>query len=440
MTANDDIALPLAGQAADGGPRSLFRRQPSGAARRVRAQRVALFGLFGCGNLGNDGSLEAMLDLLRRSRPEAELFCICHDPALVAQTHRVATVPISWSRHLVGRPRRIDRLLMKIPGKLVDVVQTLRYIRKADLMIVPGTGILDDFGERPYGMPFDIFRWCLAARIVGARIAFASIGAGPIGNSLSRWLMKSAARLAHYRSYRDELSRDFMDSIGFDTSRDAIYPDIVFRMRPPPAAPAREPRGPRRLTVGIGVMSYYGWYGFAKGGEEIFASYIGRLARFVTHLLDGGHDIRILTGELADWTAVEALMREIAVSRPGLPPARIAAEPVQSLRDLMEQISLTDAVVATRFHNIVCALKVGKPTLSLGYSRKNDVLMAEMGLGDYCQHVETFDLEKLVDQFARLIEHRAEHEETIRNRTRLFEDRLSEQDATLVTMSMSASR
>ena len=30
-------------------------------------------------------------------------------------------------------------------------------------MIEPGTGILDDFGEGPYGMPFDLFGWCLVA-------------------------------------------------------------------------------------------------------------------------------------------------------------------------------------------------------------------------------------------------------------------------------------
>jgi hypothetical protein len=43
------------------------RRQRSIAA----APRVALFGLFGSGNIGNDGSLEAMLRYLRTAHPDA---------------------------------------------------------------------------------------------------------------------------------------------------------------------------------------------------------------------------------------------------------------------------------------------------------------------------------------------------------------------------------
>src|SRR5690606_2129021 len=41
--------------------------------RRIPPKRIGVFGLFGCGNAGNDGSLEAMLLFLRRVRPDAEL-------------------------------------------------------------------------------------------------------------------------------------------------------------------------------------------------------------------------------------------------------------------------------------------------------------------------------------------------------------------------------
>ena len=74
-------------------------------------------------------------------------------------------------------------------------------------------------------------------------------------------------------------------------------------------------------------------------------------------------------------------------------------QPAASLRDVMEQIAETDLVVATRFHNVVCALKLARPTVSLGYARKNDVLLAEMGLGAFCQHVEAIDLDLLKTQF-----------------------------------------
>jgi polysaccharide pyruvyl transferase WcaK-like protein len=139
-------------------------------------------------------------------------------------------------------------------------------------------------------------------------------------------------------------------------------------------------------------MSHYGWYGFARGGEAIFAAYIEKLAKFVVHLLDNGHDVRLLTRELTEKTAVDALVEEVGRARPDVPSSRMIAEPSYSLHELMLQISAVDIVVATRFHNIVCALKLGRPTISLGYSRKNDVLMEEMGLGAVCQHVDSSTL------------------------------------------------
>ena len=108
------------------------------------------------------------------------------------------------------------------------------------MLIVPGTGILGEFRDRPLGMPLALFGWCLAAKLCGARIAFVSVGAGPIEHPLSRWLIKSAAAMAQYRSYRDTSSKKFMESIGFDTRNDAVYPDLAFKLPAPRiAAPAR---------------------------------------------------------------------------------------------------------------------------------------------------------------------------------------------------------
>jgi polysaccharide pyruvyl transferase WcaK-like protein len=406
-------------------------RVPRPGVRRAQKKppRIALFGLFGCGNLGNDGSLEAMLEFLRRARPDAEFFCICDRPDLVARKFGLVARPISRSRHQSGVLRKLDRLFVRIPGKLVDLLETFRHIRSADVLIVPGTGILDDFGERPYGMPLDIFGWCLVARVVGARVAFVSIGAGPIQNRASLWLMLAAARLAHYRSYRDTLSKEFMENAGFDTSRDSVYPDVVFKL----GTPATPPRESGALTVGVGVMSYYGWYGFAAGGEAIFEGYVEKLAKFVIHLLDNGHSVRLLTGEMTDSTAVDALLRKVGDARPNIQASRMVAEPSCSLHDLMRQIAVVDLVVATRYHNVVCALKMGKPTISLGYSRKNDVLMGAMGLGAFCQHVERFDLDALIGQFSSLTVLRDHYGRRIAAQIRDFEAQLRRQDELLLS-------
>jgi polysaccharide pyruvyl transferase WcaK-like protein len=398
-----------------------------GTALQRAPSRIALFGFFGCGNLGNEGSLEAIARFLRRERPEAELSCVCGEPDVVKETFGIETLPIRRNGPARGLSGTINRLLLKIPGKLADFARAFGHVRKADVMIIPGTGILDDFGERPAGMPYDIFKWCLAARLAGTRIAFVSIGAGPIRNRLSCFLMTSAARLAHYRSYRDFQSRQFMEGVGFDTRGDPVYPDLAFGLPAPMPSP-RAPEG--ALRVGIGVMAYRGWYCFEGGGQSIFSRYIGKLADFVVHLLDGGYDIRLLTGDDEDSIAVDALLAAVRNIRPA---STLAHEQVRSLSDVMEQMALTDVVVATRFHNIVCALKMCRPTISLSYARKNDVLMAEMGLGEYCQHVENFDVETLVSQFSRLVADREKHEQGIRARIAEFREQIEKQDACLLS-------
>ena len=46
----------------------------------------------------------------------------------------------------------------------------------------------------------------------------------------------------------------------------------------------------------------------------------------------------------------------------------------------MREIAPVGTVVAIRYHNVISALKLSKPTLSLSYATKHDVLMADMGL------------------------------------------------------------
>ena len=59
-------------------------------------------------------------------------------------------------------------------------------------------------------------------------------------------------------------------------------------------------------------------------------------------------------------------------------------------------------VVATRFHNVLLALRLGIPVQSIAYEGKNDALMQSMGLGAYCQSIDSLDLARLLQQVERL--------------------------------------
>ena len=398
---------------------------------RVKApsKRIGLLGLFGIGNLGNDGSMEAMLLFLRRTCSQAELICICPQPEKIGNIYQASTLPFGSSSAPSRWFAAVDRLFMGVPRGAAAALQATKRVRHLDLLIIPGTGALDDFATGPRGWPIGLFAWCLAAKLRGVKVAFVSIGAGPIPHPVSRWLMKSAARMASYRSYRDTVSKDFMQSIGFDVRDDAIYPDIAFKL--PGPQPSKALEGTRPLVVGVGVMTYFGWRGSGETGAAIYASYRQKITQFVLWLLDQGYRVRILMGEETDQRAVDDLLDSLAMERPGYSRNDVIAEPVHSLHDLMRQIAQVHVVVATRFHNIVCALKLGKPTISIGYAKKNDALMAEMGVGQFCQHIEELDVHLLVEQFEQLLSDREAYERKIREINLVFAERLARQEQIL---------
>jgi polysaccharide pyruvyl transferase WcaK-like protein len=222
-----------------------------------------------------------------------------------------------------------------------------------------------------------MFLLSASGRLFGTKVALVGVGANHINQPMTRWLFIRAARLAFYRSYRDAQSRDALREQGVDTSRDPVHPDLVFSLPFPPAA--GDPG-----TVGVGLMAYYGTNDDRQRADEIYASYIGNVESFIRWLLD--------QGRLADLGEYR--------SDPG--PPRLTAERVTSYAELSRAMATVGTVVATRYHNVICALKLGKPTISIGYAKKNVVLMEDMGLSEFCQYAHSLDVAKLIEQFTRL--------------------------------------
>ena len=394
-------------------------------------KRIGLFGMFGTGNIGNDGSLESMVRFLSRVAPEERLLCICGNPAAVEKAFGLDAVPI------YHRPRRLSdsrvaAFLQRAAGRAMLWFHAVRHLRRLKVLIIPGMGVLDDFSVSPLGLgwPHDILSWCLLGRVMGVKVVLVSIGAGPIRHPVSRWLMKAAARAAHYRSYRDTISKAFMESIGFDARHDPIYPDIAFRLPAPRSIRVAEDDG-RPFTIGVGVMAYCGWRNDASRGAEIYAAYLEKMTSFLVWLLDRGHAVRVLMGDQADRRAVDDLVRAVRWRRPERAENAILFAPAHTLYDVMQQMADTDLVVATRYHNVVCALRVGKPTISIGYAVKNDALLAAMGLADCCQSIERLDVALLETQTLRLIAERPALEARIRRAGARIESSLQEQEELL---------
>lgn len=393
--------------------------------------KIGIFGQFGTGNSGNDGSLEVMLSFLGKTFPEAKLLCICSGPAKIQREFGIETYPISHAAPRFWPIRWIDALLLQIPRRTADFVRAIFIVRSLDLLIIPGTGILDDFSETPFGWPYVILRWCLAARLGGAQLAFVSVGAGPIRHPLSRFFLKSAAWLGNYRSYRDKLSHDFMKTLQLDVSRDPVSADLAFSL-PAATEPDRAENTPD--SVGIGIMIYSGWEKGGSDGQVIYRNYMAKMAELIGWLHQQGLTVRLLIGDLYDRPTVAEMLQKLRSETLGDAVGDIIAEDMETLHDVMAQIAKTDIVVASRYHNVVCALRMGRPVISLSYAAKNDALLDDAGLSDYCHHIETFDVESVKLQIMEMLANRAELSKRVVEGVANFQTKLTEQEIQLRAM------
>lgn len=386
------------------------------------APRVGLFGLLGSGNIGNDGSLEAVLAFVRSRHPDAVVDFLCAGPEQVTARYGVPATRLHWYRSEYRTASSIGAIALKAVGKGLDVIRISSWVRRHDVVIVPGMGVLEaTLPLRPWGFPYSLFLLCASGRATGTAVALVSVGASVIQQRLTRRLFTAAARLAHYRSYRDVVSREAMRQMGIDTSADPVYPDLVFALPTPRAVPADS------RTVGVGVMAYHGGNDDRRRAGEIHAGYVETMKRFVRWLVDNDHRVRLFTGDREDESVVTEVLADLRAHRPGLDPSRVVAEPATTLPDLMRQMVTVDTVVASRYHNVLCALKLCRPTLAIGYAAKHEVLMAEMGLGEFCQSARSVDLERLIEQFTALDSRREQLVERMAERNRENVRRLDHQ-------------
>ena len=67
------------------------------------------------------------------------------------------------------------------------------------------------------------------------------------------------------------------------------------------------------------------------------------------------------------------------------------------------ELFFDDAVVASRFHNVVCALMCGVPTVAVGYGDKHRVLMERFGLGRFSHEIRSLEVDRLQRSLEELL-------------------------------------
>jgi polysaccharide pyruvyl transferase WcaK-like protein len=407
---------------------------------RTRKKKIAFFGLFGVGNLGNEITLQTILSHARKYFPDAEFKCICSDVTDTSFRHELPAFPISirfpqksakwYMRSTNPVIRLLRQLLIGIPRELLDWFRVFHILMGVDTLIFPGTGYLTDAYNNALGWPYNVFKWSLIARLLRRKVLFVSVGAGPIYHPLSKWLIKSALSLAHYRSFRDTSTLACLRMIGFSTDNDPVYPDLVFNLDQVVLPSPHVCKRPRPV-IGIGLMDDPGRYSVETPSNVTHLSYLHALGTLVDWLLIRNYDVRLLIGDVYDVPVTQRFTELLTHNGLTGTRGRLFNEPAASVDQLLSQVASTDLVVATRFHNVLLSLLLGKPVVGITFHHKGVSLMTQMGLAEYCLDMNTLDAQRLIQQFCKLQDDADRVKSAIRRKTKECREALDQQYAAI---------
>ncbi len=387
--------------------------------------KIALLSPSGWGNLGDRAILESLLQGLRLRLPQARVLAFTLNAEGTAREHGIpAFTLLGFSPHLYtmreagpdaasadkifhgwSAERALHAVLRRLPlraaaSELRHLGSSRARLEGASAVVVAGGGQLDDFFGGALGQPYALLRWGLLARSVGARFLFASVGTGTL-SAASRWLVLRSLRLAGYRSYRDDRSRELLAAPAL-TRSDPTVPDLAYGLQVLPAPPpARE-----RLTIGLSPMAYGDGRQWPRADQERYRRHTRAFGSLAAGLLAEGHSVVLFTtdnepGAVDDTlTAARALAPEAG--------ERLRAAQTPDLVSLFATLAGVDLVVAARLHGTLLSHLAGRPVLAVSHERKVRTLMEQMGQARYCVEIDQFDAAGALALIARLAAERRE--------------------------------
>jgi polysaccharide pyruvyl transferase WcaK-like protein len=442
---------------------------------RSRALTIGVFGHYGNENLGDEAIIEASIHNIRQRLPAVRIVCFSLRPFETQARHGLQTYPIRDTRDegvtrraemereemlhsaggrdadpghsntLAGRVKAalqavpiayplarsvvlFPRAIARLGSEIGFLWKSRNILKGVDLLFIAGSNqFLDNFGG-VWGFPYTLLKWTLLAKSTGTKVAFVSLGAGPLSAAMSKAMNRIALAFADYQSVRDEQSKALLRG-GKQTKLPLVYPDLAFSLpaNRDESVSTRLRTNGSKPTVGINVMAIYNErYWFAPDREK-YRRYVGQMAEFAAFLVREGYPSFLFGNQPYDELVIDDVteaMADMGLNREHV-PAR--AKSPNTVAELMETIRRADVVVATRFHAAVLALHAHRAVLGVCYGRKCVELLHAMDQREFAFDLDGFRTEELERAFLRLCGSLDAQIEKIRQRHGEYQGALDEQ-------------
>ena len=420
-------------------------------------KKIGLLDHLGHGNLGDDATLDAVAQQIRRRWPDVKLIGLSLNPFDTRQRHGIPSYairrdsksppsperPVSSTAPLKARLKRlasrcriypvlrtINLAVIRTPKaflqELLFLAECLRIVRSLDILIMCGGGQLLDWGG-PWSFPHTLLKWTLLAKLSGVPCYYLNVGAGPLRDSLSRFFVKLALLFSDYVSFRDESSRVLVQGIGFRRTAD-VFPDNVYGLEIPDFH-VDHTRSSARLMVGFSPMAYRDpRVSFWDKDQAAYDRYIYQLELFALSLARDRNRLRLFITEISfDSLAIGDLYRALKSNLTISEACSITRSHISDASSLFSEMFSMDCIVTSRFHGVVFAHLMNKPVLAISPHPKVSNLMKDVGLSAYCVDIRTFDLDLVTNVFGRLVQNQDNIKRRMAETTALHKEKLLHQ-------------
>jgi polysaccharide pyruvyl transferase WcaK-like protein len=296
--------------------------------------------------------------------------------------------------------------------------------RGSDLIVVAGSGQLDDYWGGAWSHPYNLFKWGCIARAAGKPVVLLSVGYGTKPSRFSRLFLRTILRMSAYNSFRDPRSASLArERLGEPDP--IVVPDLAFGL---PVDRAPRPQPVRKPVVGISPIAFAHPRWWPQKDAALYDTYIGRLAQFVDWLGAQGHELVLFCTDTMDVDCLRDLHERCNAQVSILATDATRPSPYyKEVDELVGQLARVDLVVASRLHGVILAHRLAKPVLAISYDWKVDVHMEQVGESDNVLDIRTMDAAALVACFERLAPRRSEIERKLRDTASGFGQQVSAQ-------------
>lgn len=385
-----------------------------------RPVRIGLMGMYASRNLGDMAIQLAVMGALKARRADIEFIGLCQDPADTVRSLRISAMASSGEAEMLmpvdgdvtvesmttSAGSRWSRLIRRF----TSLWRIRRTMRELDMLLISGSGQIDDFWGGPWAQPYNMMVWSQLARRQKKPVAVFGVGVDELSTRLGAQFCLRALNAADICVVRDPGSREALKKLGYRRLVD-VCPDPAFRL----SGDGRLPDSPPFAVVS--PISRRAWPGVE---DESYDHYLTALAQVADQLLSQGIDVRYVCSQIKMDPPLVTRVRE----RMKGDHNRALTVEVKTVDDYVAAVAGASVAVVSRLHAMILAMVAGTPVVAISAVRKVHQQFADMGMPELVFDMGTLDITPLLSCVQDVVSEPEKSQQRVLAVTREFREQL----------------